>query len=134
VIVADTNLLVYLEIPGPATGVTRGVFRKDPNWASTPLWRSEFRNAALGVIRSGQIDSGAATAAFDRVEALLGDRIYSVATPSVFALSVGNRVTAYDLEFVAVAVTLGVPLVTFDKAILAAFPAVAVHPESFLAA
>jgi hypothetical protein len=99
-IVADTNLLVYLEIPGPATEMTRQVFRKDPDWASTALWQSEFRNAALGVIRSGQIDSAAAVAAFDRVEVLLGERIYAAATTAVFTLAVGNRVTAYDLEFV----------------------------------
>lgn len=43
-----------------------------------------------------------------------------------------NR-TAYDLEFVAVALALGVPLVTNDEQVVGEFPTVEVSPRAFAA-
>ena len=43
-----------------------------------------------------------------------------------------SRLSAYDAEFVALADGLGVPLVTEDKAIVRAFPALAMTMEAFL--
>jgi predicted nucleic acid-binding protein len=46
----------------------------------------------------------------------------SVTSEHVLQLVSTSRCTSYDCEFVATAQQLGVPLITVDRAILAAFP------------
>ena len=50
---------------------------------------------------------------------------YHLDSPSVLKLAAASGLAAYDCEFVALAQRLGVPLVTTDKKLLSAFPAVA---------
>ena len=53
-IVVDTNVLVYLLVPGEHTEQAERVFRRDPVWAAPLLWRSEFRNVlAVSVCGGG---------------------------------------------------------------------------------
>lgn len=52
---------------------------------------------------------------------------------AIVRLLARSRCSAYDLEFVALAQTLGALLVTHDKQVLAEFPDVAVSPEAFAA-
>jgi hypothetical protein len=49
VIVVDANVLVYLFVAGAGSGKAERVLRRDPVWAAPLLWRSEFRNALLGI-------------------------------------------------------------------------------------
>ena len=43
-IVADTNLIAHLLLPGEHTRDSERVYEKDPHWIAPLLWRSEFRN------------------------------------------------------------------------------------------
>jgi predicted nucleic acid-binding protein len=52
-IVADTNLIVYLFITGDQTALAQKVLDKDPQWIVPPLWQSEFRNVLAAYIRRG---------------------------------------------------------------------------------
>ena len=73
-----------------------------------------------------------ASDAFRRAEALVSvEREPDIA--EIIALVHRTNCTAYDLEFVAVALALGVPLVTNDKQVLAEFPTVAISPAAFAA-
>jgi predicted nucleic acid-binding protein len=96
------------------------------------FWRSEFRGALVGHIRAGELTSAQAHGAYERATAVIGGREHLISTAHLLDLSEGNRITAYDLEFVLLARELGVQLVTFDKEVLTEFPAVAVHPNAFL--
>jgi len=50
-IVADTNLLIYLYVQGQRTAESEAVLQRDPSWAVPLLWRSEFRNVLIGLVR-----------------------------------------------------------------------------------
>ncbi len=50
-IVTDTNLLVYLYVKGQRTNQAEAVIQQDPAWAAPLLWRSEFRNMLMGLVR-----------------------------------------------------------------------------------
>ncbi len=133
-ITVDTQLLVYAHVPGSESGVAREVLAHDTECAVPLLWRSEFRNVLLGYVRRQTLTVDEAQRAFDDAAALIAGREYTPSTPDILRLATTNRVTAYDHEYDSVAESLGVPLVTFDKEVLSAFPAIAIHPARFLSA
>src|SRR5688572_24131871 len=89
------------------------------------LWRSEFRNLLAGCLRRNALT-------FEQVCAIQaeGERIvydgHEVASEDILMAVRDSRCSAYDCEYVALALALESPLVTADKALLRAFPAVAV--------
>ncbi len=46
-------------------------------------------------------------------------------------LAVGRNLSAYDAEFIVLAQSMSVPLVTEDRRLVAAFPSIAVSMEAF---
>ncbi len=68
-----------------------------------------------------------------RAEVLLSAQDQPVTSEQVLRLAHSSRCSAYDCEFVAAAQQPGVPLVTEDRAVLAAFPDVARTLDSFSA-
>jgi predicted nucleic acid-binding protein len=131
VIVADTNLIVYLLIPGGQTHQAERVFARDPEWSAPLLWQSEFRNSLAFYIRRGLLSLDEALRLMQRAETLMQGKEYEVSSTSVLNLATGSRCSAYDCEFVALAQDLGVPLVTSDTQVLSAFPSAAVSAGTF---
>lgn len=82
---------------------------------------------------AGRMSLDDATAVMNDALALIRDMEYEVDSSEVLRLAAASRCTAYDCEFVAVARSLGVPLVTADRALLAAFPDTAVPLDTFAA-
>ena len=85
------------------------------------------------MIRAGSLSLADAESAYTRAASRLSGGEHELSTMAVLRAAEDNRITAYDLEFVVLAQELGVPLVTFDKQVLAAFPAIAIHPAQFVA-
>jgi predicted nucleic acid-binding protein len=131
-IATDTQLLLYYAVDGPFTSIAQQVRDIDDIWVAPPLWRSEFRNVLAGYIRRGMMSTQDAMAIFYDAEDLVMQD-YDAPTQSVLDLVASSTCTAYDLEFVAVAQSLGIKLVTNDKEVLAAFPETAVSPAQFVA-
>jgi predicted nucleic acid-binding protein len=132
VIVADVNLVAYLWITGEHTEAAEAVLAMDPEWAAPLLWRSEWRNVLAGYLRRGELDVAGALERAAAAEALLRGREYVVEAASVLELVARSPCSAYDCEYVALARQLGVPLVTSDRRILAAFAGTAVSPRDFI--
>lgn len=130
-IVADTNLLIYLYVQGQRTEESEAVLRRDAIWAAPLLWRSEFRNVLIGLVRNDVLALNEAISMVDEVERWLDGREYSVISRNVLTLAEQSGCSAYDCEFVSLAQDLRVPLVTADRQILKSFPAIAVSPSSF---
>ncbi|MDM7954566.1 MAG: type II toxin-antitoxin system VapC family toxin [Cyanobium sp. CZS 25K] len=121
----DTNVVAYLLLPGPRTELAEALRRQDRQWAAPPLWRSEFRNVLTQHVRRDLLKLPAALALMQKAEVLLSAHEQAVASEHVLHLVSTSTCSSYDCEFVAAAQQLGVPLVTEDRAILAAFPDVA---------
>ncbi len=131
-IVADTNLLVYLYITGQRTKQTEAVLRKDPAWAAPLLWRSEFRNTLIGLERHQEIRMNDVLTIVGEAEQWMVGREYTVVSQRVLQLAKESGCSAYDCEFVGLAMDLGAPLVSADRQILRAFPNIALSPELFV--
>jgi predicted nucleic acid-binding protein len=121
-IVVDTNVLAYLLLPGPKTSLAEALLLDHPQWAAPPLWRSEWRNVLATYLRRDLLNLPAALALMEKAEAILSAHEQPVSSEQVLTLASSSRCSAYDCEFVAAAQQLGVPLVTEDQKILAAFP------------
>ena len=130
-IVANSNLLAYLMLGGPEAEDAERVFRRDPVWAVPVLWRSEFRSILAGYQRQRGQPVADAAAVNELAERLLAGREYSVRGDAVLQLVAESSCSAYDCEYVALARELQVPLVTWDRQVLRAFPAVAIAGPAF---
>jgi predicted nucleic acid-binding protein len=129
-IIADTNLIVYLFITGDQTPLAQEVLYKDPHWIVPPLWQSEFRNVLAAYIRRGMALPQAKQIMAD---ALITFEIRQVIPSSAKILDLisQSNCTAYDCEFIALAQQLGILLVTADKQLLNQFPDSAISLEDF---
>jgi predicted nucleic acid-binding protein len=131
-IVADTNLIVYLYITGDQSDKAMRVVEKDPFWVAPPLWQSEFRNVLAGYIRKGM--------SLEEAKRIMGLALDAMETrqvpPSpnlVLALIANSNCTAYDCEFIALAKETESCLVTADRHLLKEFPGTAISLEDFIA-
>jgi len=132
VIVVDLNVIAYLLIDSDRTSEVEALLRTDPEWAAPLLWRSEWRNVLAGYLRRGSLDRGAVLECLEAAERVVREREYLVDSSRVMDLVARSSCSAYDCEYVALADTLDVPLVTYDRRVLEDFPARAASPASYL--
>ena len=121
-IVVDSNVVAYLYLPGEHTDKAEALLEKDAHWAAPLLWRSEFRNILAGYIRRKTLTFETARELQMEAESLLAGAEHEVDSRLVLELVRDSDCSAYDCEFVALAMSLGVKLVTEDKKLLKAFP------------
>lgn len=125
-IVVDTNVMVNLVFGGAEGAGAADLLRRDPEWAAPVILLSELRNVLFGVVRRGAATSEQVKEMGDNAAQVLGSRLADVPGGMVIDIALECGLTAYDAEFVAVARTLGIPLVTLDREILRGAPDVAV--------
>jgi len=121
-IVVDTNIVAYLYLPGEYTAAAEGLLENDPDWAAPVLWRSEFRNILAGCLRRDSLIFQQAHNLQREAEDLLRGAEYEVDSLHVLELVRDSECSAYDCEFVALAMKLGTKLMTMDGKLLRAFP------------
>ena len=129
-IVVDTNVVAYLYLSGERTADAEALLQRDADWAAPLLWRSELRNILAGCMRRGDLDLVTALNIQREAESLLQGGEHEVDSRSVLELARDSGCSAYDCEFVVLARTLGVKLVTQDAKVLKAFPRHAVPLSS----
>lgn len=125
-IVVDSNVVAYLYLPGDYTEKAEALLEHDAEWAAPLLWRSEFRNVLAGYMRRKTLTFEAARDLQLEAESLLAGAEHEVDSRLVLELVRDSDCSAYDCEFVALAMTLRVKLVTMDAKLLKAFPKYAV--------
>lgn len=131
-IVVDTNTIAYLYLPTAQTEDVVSLLHKDPHWIAPLLWRSEFRNVLALYVRKGMVDLGTATAMQTQAEQQLSDNEYTVNSVDVLALASESGCSAYDCEFVSLAKSLNLKLITGDKKLIQTFPKIAMTAGDYL--
>jgi predicted nucleic acid-binding protein len=125
-IVVDSNVIAYLYLPTPFTALAERLLERRSPWVAPVLWRSEIRNVLAQYLRRKSLTLTQALEIQEEAEGLLAGREFDVPSLEVLRLVERSGCSAYDCEFVALAIKLDVPLVTVDKKILSEFPAIAV--------
>jgi predicted nucleic acid-binding protein len=121
-IVVDSNVLAYLYLPGEYTAAAEALLEQDSDWAAPILWRSEFRNILAGYLRRKAITFEQANSLQREAESLLEGAEFELESLAVLELVRDSDCSAYDCEFVALAMKLDTKLITMDKKLLRAFP------------
>jgi len=122
VIVVDSNVLAYLYLPGEYSTAAEALLEQDSDWAAPILWRSEFRNILAGYMRRKAITFEQANSLQREAESLLEGAEFELESLAVLELVRDSDCSAYDCEFIALAMKLDTKLVTMDKKLLRAFP------------
>jgi predicted nucleic acid-binding protein len=121
-IVVDTNVVAYLFLRGAFAARAEAWLTLDRDWAVPMLWRSEFRNLLAGYLRRKQLTFESVREIQREAEALLIGNEHEVDSLRVLELVRDSDCSAYDCEFVSVAMRLDVKLLTADSKVLKAFP------------
>ena len=131
-IVVDTNVIGYLFLASERSDQAEQLLAKDMHWTAPLLWRSELRNVLVTYLNQDFIEMEDALQIIAEAEQLMQDSEYQIVSRHVLMLSAESGCSAYDCEFIALAMDLNVPLVTCDKKLLTQFPQVAVSLDDFL--
>lgn len=131
-IVADTNTIAYLYLPTAQTDDVVSLLHKDPHWVAPLLWRSEFRNVLALYVKKDIIDLSTAIAMQSQAERQLAENEYTVNSMDVLALASESGCSAYDCEFVSLAKSLNLKLITGDKKLVQLFPGIAMTAGDYL--
>ena len=126
-IVVDTNVISYLYLPSNRSADAERLLIQQPEWVAPLLWRSELRNVLALYIRKGQLTFDQAYSIQSEAEMLLSGREFEIASFDVLRLVEKSNCSAYDCEFVALAMQLQTTLVTADKKLLNTFPEIALN-------
>lgn len=133
--VVDTNVVAYFLLgTEPFIHETRGFFSAlDEGWAPS-LWEAELANTLWMAIRRHILSLEDAVGRLSLADGL-GIHVEPNRTLWQAALvrSHQSKIAVYDTLFVELAVRRRIPLVTFDAALLNAFPTVAARPAAVLA-
>jgi predicted nucleic acid-binding protein len=121
-IVVDSYVLAYLYLPGEYTAAAEALLEQDSYSAAPILWRSEFRNILAGYMRRKAITFEQAYSLQREAESLLEGAEFELESLAVLELVRDSDCSAYDCEFIALAMKLDTKLVTMDKKLLRAFP------------
>ena len=116
----------------PHSAAADAAWAKDADWILPILWRSEFRNVLAGSIRRRSLTDEEAIGIANLAETMLSQKEFTVSTAAVLRLVSRSHCSAYDCEFVALAYSEGVRLLTVDRQILTEFPEVAISLEKFI--
>ena len=130
-VVVDTNVVAYYWLPGSRTEDAIAVRNKADAWFVPQLWRSEFRNVLASYMRAGNLNADQARAAVRAAESELVEFEREVDSVDVLNLVERSECSAYDCEFVALAMAMGYTLITEDARVLRDFPNVAVNMAAF---
>ena len=133
-IVVDSNIIASLILPtSDNTEKAARALERDRDWSAPSLWRSELCNILATGIRNAWMRLDQALEALALAIEVMDGGEFTVPPVEVVGLAAQSGCTGYDCEFVVLARDLGTPLVTLDRAVLKAFPDIAVSLDHFTA-
>ena len=131
-IVVDTNILSYLYLPTQYSTLAEQLLIVEPEWVAPYLWRSEFRNVLTLYLRKELINYDKALQILCEAEALMHNHEYSLNSFDILSVIKNSVCSAYDCEFVTLALSLQTKLITEDKKILRNFPKISMSLQKAL--
>ena len=131
-IVVDSNVIAARTLTSLLTSKAEKVEQKDPVWIVPVLWRYEFQNILATAIKAKQITPEHALGVWQRVAAILVENESEPSPAKVIDLVTQYGITAYDGQFIALAMEMGIPCITEDQELQEKFRGIALSMDDFL--
>jgi predicted nucleic acid-binding protein len=131
-IVVDSNIVTARNLTSSLTSKAEQVEEKDPVWIVPVLWQYEFQNILATAIKAKQNKPEQALDIWKKVSKILIENECEPSASKVIDLVAQYGITAYDGQFIAVALEMGIPCVTEDRELQEKFPGIAISMEGFL--
>lgn len=131
-IVSDNTLLCHFFLRSNLEDLALRVRERDDEWIVPQLWKSEFANAIVKAYWACPDPLDLYYQAWDSACAVMEPCERAVDFREVIRLGSENHISAYDAQYVHLALKFGAPLVTEDGKLRRKFPDVAVSMDEFL--
>lgn len=130
-IVVDVNVVAYLLIAGDKTELAQQAWAKDPQWRVPTLWRHELLNVLATYVRNGGVAAEGALTIWRQAIALLGSGEEQPSMEQALLLTAEHQISAYDAQYVALALAHRLPLISEDRTLQRKFPEIVLSLEEF---
>lgn len=130
-IVADSSVVAFLMIEGELTDAVRELHRIDPDWITPPILNHEMLNI-LAAVGAAEKSSGAMEVIWRDVRALLASRQQVPDPVRSLRLAVELGISGNEAQYLCLAESLGLPLITQEERLLRSAPERAVGVLDYL--
>lgn len=130
-IVVDASVVAFLLIDGELTDAVRELHRIDPDWVTPPILNHEMLNI-LAAVGSAEGNSAAMEGVWRDVRALVASRQQVPDPVRSLRLGVELGISGNEAQYLCLADSLGLPLITQEKNLLQAAPQRAVSVLDYL--
>ncbi len=114
-IVVDNSVLIPEFLDTPESRAARLALAKYPGWIVPPLWRFEFVNVVVTLLRAGNVNYPMASDALDRAVMTLTGIEQPVDQLEVVRNAIRYGISAYDSQYITLARSRGCQCLTADK-------------------
>ncbi|MDP4198080.1 MAG: type II toxin-antitoxin system VapC family toxin [Bacteroidota bacterium] len=122
-LVVDANILAYLLIEGDRNQAALKLLDRDSDWHSEAFVLTELTNVLVTCIRTNALTLEQSIGVLERAEATLKAKLHFVSHFDALRIANEFGVTAYDARYLVLARKLGLRLVTEDRKLRKAAPA-----------
>ena len=132
-IVIDANILIYSLIKCEQSPLIQKVRAKDADWRTTALCLHESLNVLTTYQRREVLTRAQCRTLLRHADSFIKVAQCEVEMDAALAVAAEYAITGYDAQYVALAQSLNVPLITEDRKLQKAVPGIAFSMQEFLA-
>lgn len=132
-IVVDANILIYSLIEGDYSPLIHKLRERDMDWRTTGLCLHEVVNVLATYQSRDILKLAQCKKLLEHAERFMKVAQCEVKMDTALAVAAKYAITGYDAQYVALAQSLNVPLITEDRKLRNAVPGIAFSMQEFLA-
>lgn len=132
-IVVDANILIYSLIEGDYSPLVHKLRERDMDWRTTGLCLHEILNVLATYQRRDILTLAQCKKLLEHAERFMTVAQCEMKMNAALAVAAKYTITGYDAQYVALAQSLNVPLITEDRKLREAVPGIAFSMQEFLA-
>lgn len=131
-IVIDANILIYALIESENSRLIPELKAKDADWRTTALCRHETLNVLVTYQRRGVLSLGQCREALDHASRFIAHAQCEVSPATSLDTAARYGISGYDAQYVALAASLSVPLLSEDRKLQQAVPDMVLSMQQFI--